>query len=169
MSKQSFGNYMRFLPYENQEIKDKLTEILRRCHYTGIFDAECLIGKDNEIYFLEINFRNSAWGYAYTYGGINSVYYWAKCMLEGPDGMKDCNYRKKPFTAMSELADLSSIAHMPDVSYITWLRQFMECDCPYYYNKNDKLPFYHAMWYKIKTAIKHKILAAIGKYKYSRH
>lgn len=166
MSNQSFGNYMRFIPYENQEVRDKLTNILKRAHYTGLFDAECLIGKEGELYFLEINFRNSAWGYAYTYGGINLPYYWAKCTLEGPSGMNDCHYRKEPFTAMAELADLSTVAHMPDVSYRTWLRQFHQCDCTYIYNATDKRPFYHAIWYKIKTAIKHKIMSFFGKYTY---
>lgn len=158
MSKQSFGNYMRFIPYENQEVKDKITEILKRAHYTGLFDAECLIGKEGELYFLEINFRNSAWSYAYTYGGINLPYYWAKCTLEGPDGMNDCHYRTEPFTAMAELADLSTIAHMPEVSFCTWLKQFHECDCPYYYHPSDKKPFCYAVWHKIKTAFKHKVL-----------
>lgn len=158
MSKQSFGNYMRFIPYENQEVKDKITDILKRSHYTGLFDAECLIGKDGKLYFLEINFRNSAWSYAYTYGGINLPYYWAKCTIEGPDGMNDCQFRKESFTAMAELADLSAIAHMPEVSFRMWLKQFHECNCPYYYHPDDKKPFYHAIWYKIKTAFRHKML-----------
>lgn len=158
MSNKSFGNYMRFIPYEDQGVKDKISEILKRAHYTGIFDAECLIGKDGELYFLEINFRNSAWSYAYTYGGINLPYYWAKCTIEGPDCMNDCHYRKDPFTAMAELADISAVTHMPDVSYRTWFRQFRECDCPYYYHPNDKKPFYYAMWQKIKTAFRHKVL-----------
>ena len=166
MSKQGFGNYMRFIPYENQEVKNKISNILKHAHYTGLFDAECLIGKDGELYFLEINFRNSAWGYAYTYGGINLSYYWAKCTLEGPDGMKDCLYRKEPFTAMAELADLSDTYHMPGMSIRKWIKQFHDCDCTYIYNEHDKKPFFYAIRYKIKTALKHKLMSIFGKYHY---
>lgn len=168
MSNRSFGHYMLMKPYENEEVKEKLAEILRRSHYSGIFDAECLIGKNDELYFLEINFRNSAWSYAHTYAGMNLPYYWAKCTLEGKRGMDDCIMRSQPFTAMAELADLSDVAHMPDVSFHTWWKQFHECECTYIYNEKDKRPFYYAMWYKFKTAIKHKIMAFFGKYSYKK-
>ena len=156
--RQSYGNYMNMLPYENQEVILKIKNIIKECHFSGIFSLECLITEKDELYFLEVNFRNSTWSYAYTFGGINLPFYWAKWTIEGKTNIDECSIRKEPFTAMAELGDLSNVAHMPDVSFRTWFRQFRECDCPYIYNKNDMAPFYHAMWYKFKTAFKHKIL-----------
>ena len=167
MSKKSFGNYMLMKPYNNQEVKEKLAEILRRSHYTGIFDAECLIGKDDELYFLEINFRNSAWSYAHTYGGANLPYLWAKWTLDGKINPDDCHLREKPFTAMGELGDLSYVMHDGQTSLWTWLKQFKACDCTYLYNAQDPWPFYSAIWRKIKIALKHKIQSWFGKYTYT--
>ena len=158
MPKDSFGKYMRMKVYENKDVKDKLAAILRKANYSGIFDAECLIGKNDELYFLEINFRNSAWSYAHTFGGVNLPYYWAKCTLEGISGMDDCVMRKEPFAAMAELADLSDIMHDSDVSLWTWFKQFRACDCTYLYNPKDKMPFYHALWQRAKIAFRHKVL-----------
>ena len=156
--KSSYGNYMNMLPYENIEVIEKIKNIIRGCHFSGIFSLESLIDKDDNLWFLEVNFRNSTWSYAVTYGGLNLPYYWAKWTLEGKMNLSECNIRKKPFTAMAELGDLSDIARMPDISFRTWLKQFKACDCPYYHNKYDKAPFYHAIWYKIKTVFKHKVL-----------
>ena len=156
--KQSYGNYMNMLPYENKEVITKIKNIIKECHFSGIFSLECLITANDELYFLEVNFRNSTWSYAYTFGGLNLPYYWAKWTLDGKINLSDCTIRNEPFTAMAELNDLCDVAHMPDVSFKTWLKQFQECDCPYYYNRNDIAPFHHAMWYKVKTAFKHKVL-----------
>jgi D-aspartate ligase len=154
----SYGCYMNMLPYENEEVIKKIKNIIRGSHFSGIFSLECLIDKDDNLWFLEVNFRNSTWSYAYTFAGINLPYYWAKWSLDGKINHAECTIRKEPFKAMAELGDLSQIAHMPDVSFRTWLKQFHDCECPYIYNKNDIWPFYHAIWYKIKTVFKHKVL-----------
>ena len=164
--KSSYGCYMNMLPYENEEVITKIKNIIRGCHFSGIFSLECLIDKDDNLWFLEVNFRNSTWSYACTYAGINLPYYWAKWTLDGRMNLSECTIRREPFKAMAELGDLSQIAHMPDVSFHTWLKQFHDCECPYTYNAEDPKPFYHAILYKVKTAIKHRTQAIFGKYKY---
>lgn len=168
MSKQSFGNYMLMKQYDNQEVKDKLAKILRRTHYSGIFDAECLIGQNDELYFLEINFRNSGWSYAHTFGGVNLPYLWAKWTSEGKINPHDCALREKPFTAMGELGDLSYVLHSHEISLWTWIKQFRSCECTYLYNAQDPWPFYTAIWRRIKVAIKHKMQSLFGKYTYQQ-
>lgn len=158
MSDGNFGNYMMMKPYENKEVCEKIKNIIKGSHYTGIFDFECLMGKDDELYFLEVNYRNSMWGYAHTYGGMNLPYYWAKWTLEGKIKRNDVTMRKEPFTAMGEIADFVYVMHDPDTSLWTWYKQFRACDCPYIYNKKDPKPFYFAIWNKIKTTLRHKIL-----------
>lgn len=162
----SYGNYMLMKRLVDKETVSKIKKILQGCHYSGIFELESLIDQNDNLRFLEVNFRNSTWSYANTYGGLNLPYYWAKWTLDGKTNINECSIRQEPFTAMAELSDLSDIAHMPDVSFRTWLKQFHACECTYIYNADDKWPFYHAMWHKIITGIKHKILACFGKYKY---
>lgn len=166
VKKNGYANYMLMEPFTNAEVIAKVNKIIRESHFSGICELECLVDKNDKLWFLEVNFRNSTWSYACTYGGLNMPYYWAKWTLEGKMNLDECTIRQEPFTAMAELNDLSDINHMPDVSFKTWLNQFRACECTYVYNENDKGPFYQAIWYKIKTAIKHKILARFGKYKY---
>ena len=48
----------------------KITEMLRKVHYTGMFDMEFnLCG--NKLYFNEINFRSGGPNYAYYLNGVN--------------------------------------------------------------------------------------------------
>ena len=158
MGKQSFGNYMLMKLYENEEMCAKIRNIIKQSHYTGIFDLECIITPDDELFFLEVNYRNSAWSYAHTFGGMNLLYYWAKWTIEGKSNYEECNIRKEPFTAMGEIADFSFVLHDPNTSLWTWYKQFRACDCTYTYNSADPKPFYFAIWHKVKTAFRHKVL-----------
>ena len=74
----SYGCYMVLRPHVKETVYNQINDILREVGYTGIFETEFLIDENDELYFLEVNFRNSTWSYAYTYGGYNMPYLWAK-------------------------------------------------------------------------------------------
>ena len=46
-------------------LKDKIKQIIRKANYTGIFCVEGIIDKNDDLYFLEVNYRYSGWGYAH--------------------------------------------------------------------------------------------------------
>ena len=162
--KKSYGDYMIMKPYDNPIVREKIYNIIRNCHFSGIFSLECLIDKKDDLYFLEVNFRNSTWSYACTYGGLNLPYYWAKCTLERKIDLSECSIRQIPFTAMDEIGDFSQMCHDPNLSFVTWYKQFKTCDCPYIYNKDDMKPFYYAILRKIQTVFEHKVIAKFRKY-----
>lgn len=84
-----YGGYLRFAPANAYKgLISKIQEILKRVGYNGIFEAEFLLGQNDERYFLEINFRNAAFSYAHTYGGVNLPYIWASAAI---DGTFDCS------------------------------------------------------------------------------
>ena len=158
MSKESFGHYMRMKHYENEDVCEKIRKVIKGSHYTGIFDFECLIDINDKLWFLEVNYRNSMWSYAHTFGGMNLPYYWAKWTLEGKINNDEVSLRKEPFTAMGEIADFVYVAHDHHTSLWTWYKQFRACDCTYIYNRKDPKPFYHAIWNKAMMTFCHKIL-----------
>ena len=45
---------------------EKLKEILKEIGYEGIFEIEFLVDENDQLWFCEINFRNSTWSYAST-------------------------------------------------------------------------------------------------------
>ena len=95
-----YGNYMELTPFNNKVVYEQVRRMLAKARFNGIFSVEYLIDKNDELYFLEVNFRNSTWSYAFTYGGVNMPYEWAKATLEGTICINESDVRKTPFTAM---------------------------------------------------------------------
>lgn len=153
----SYGNYMLMKPYTDQVVREKICNILRKCKFSGIFSLECLIDKNDNLYFLEVNFRNSTWSYACTFGGMNLPYLWAKSTLDDTIDLSKQTIRQIPFTAMDEIGDFGSILHDSSISIREWFKQFRMCDCPYIYNVIDMKPFYYAIINKIRKAFNHKV------------
>lgn len=79
--KKIYGPYMVLRPFFDERVMSKVKAILKEVGFTGIFSVVFLIDQDDNLYFLEVNFRNSTWSYAYTRGGYNMPYLWAKATL----------------------------------------------------------------------------------------
>ena len=151
----SFGVYMLMEPHNNPKLVEKVQNILKEVHYSGIFEVEILVDKKGNLYFLEVNFRNSTWSYAYTFGGLNLPYQWAKSTLEGHIDYSSAVVRTKPFTAMSEFEDFGQNLRYKFVSWRKWWSEFRNCDCHYTYNPKDKTPFYYALYHAVIQKFQH--------------
>lgn len=149
----SYGNYMWIKPLLDDDVRNKIQKVLQKANFSGIFEAEFLIDDEGKLYFLEINFRNSTWSYAYTYGGLNLPYQWAKSTLAGSIDYKSANVRQKPFKAMAELNDFSTAVKTKQVSFVKWFFQFLFTDCHYVFNKKDPMPFLYIYIDKIKKKL----------------
>ncbi|RHL06017.1 MULTISPECIES: ATP-grasp domain-containing protein [Bacteroides] len=143
-----YGHYMWIKPYAD-EVKNKIQNILKKTHYSGIFSLECLIDENDHLFFLEVNFRNSTWSYAYTFAGLNLPYQWAKATLEGHIDYNSVQVRTQPFTAMNEMGDLREGVLTKQVGFFKWMKQLKKCDVLYLYNKKDKAPFYYGVLGKV--------------------
>lgn len=140
----SYGHYMKIIPFENLGLKKQIQELFIKTKYNGIFEIEFMKGPHNENYFLEVNFRASTWNYAITVGGGNLPYYWALSTLLGRIPYEDIKMDMNGFTAMVEPDDLiNNVLKSHQIKIMTWFNQLHECKCLYYFNKKDPLPAYY--------------------------
>ena len=147
MTKDSFGNYMYFFPFRDSKLIDKITELIRKTKFSGIFCIEFLVDKQGEHYFLEVNYRNSGWSYFFTYGGFNLPFRWAVSTLENKLYLDDFHPKEK-FNCMDEEADLFDCLHkLNNVSLFQWLKEFHNSDCVLLWNKHDRKPAL-VYWFK---------------------
>lgn len=150
MTDTSYGTYMRFWEFNDQKILDQLKLFFNKVPFTGIVSVEFLIDQNDELYFLEVNFRNSTWNYAYTVAGINLPVIWAESELAGHLVLDEKKQRELPITAMVESADLLEHVVHGKTSLWRWLQDVKNCDCFYFYNKLDKKPFFRRVLAYIK-------------------
>lgn len=140
-SPKSYGAYMWFEQIANEELIKRIKEIIRKSKYTGVFCIEFLIGQDDELYFLEVNYRNSGWSYAFTYGGFNLLYMWAKSTIDNSIIFDKSDLLTNKFTAMSEFEDLQIFRKELGGSIPRWIGDFRKADCKFLYNRQDPMPF----------------------------
>uniref|UniRef100_A0AB33IXV2 ATP-grasp domain-containing protein n=2 Tax=unclassified Prevotella TaxID=2638335 RepID=A0AB33IXV2_9BACT len=151
----SFGNYFYLERNSHPELIDKIQNLIRLTRFNGIFEIEFLVGVDEQLYFLEINFRNSAWIYAYTSCGVNLPYMWAVSTLEGKLNTSSEKITKLPFKSMDELTDFKWSVLSGQVNFFVWLRQLWNVDSVFYYNKKDPKPFFSYLFFRLKGYFQH--------------
>ena len=150
----SYGPYMVLRPFLNEKVMSQVKAILKEVGFTGIFSVEFLIDQDDNLYFLEVNFRNSTWSYAYTCGGYNMPYLWAKATLEGQLDLSPIQPLEE-FTAMVEPVDLmANVIKTHQVSFLQWMKDFRRCKCCYFYGRKDPVPFYHFAFHFVLHLVK---------------
>lgn len=152
-----YGNYMELVPFDNERVNRQVSEILMKSRFNGIFSVEYLIDKNDDLYFLEVNFRNSTWSYAFTYGGVNMPYEWAMAMLEGSISINKDSIRKKPFTAMVEVRDFKDFVLTKKISIRQWVRDLVRTDCLFYWNRKDRKPVYAYLFHLVKRRLTHSV------------
>lgn len=130
---------------KDERIQNALVKMMSEIKFEGIFTIEFLVGEDDELYFIEINFRHSAWGYASTCLGMNLITNWAYGMIKGK--IAEDIYKKIPdnYVAMVELPDFKNRVIKNHMNPIKWLKELKKCSCFYYYNKKDPKPFWSAV------------------------
>lgn len=136
-------------PIQDKELKKKLAEMMEEIGFEGVFDAEFLVSQDDELYFLEINFRNTTWSYSSAVAGYPLAYLWCESMITGKIPEAE-NF--EPFTSMVEPIDYSKRVEGGMCSLPEWLADFKSAKCTYYYDPQDMKP-YEVMcqnWDKLK-------------------
>ncbi len=123
--------YATVAPPQVKEIVEATKKFISGVGYDGIFDIELLRQGDN-YYFVECNFRNGAYGYAFTKAGANLPMIWA-------DRNIGKEYQIKEMTLMNETADMKHIGK--EVSPFKWLSQFCGADIHLTLSKKDVKPF----------------------------
>lgn len=135
-----YSPYMNVFHPPYPEVQQKVADMIRKVGFEGIFSVEFLRDEKDELYFLEINFRNATWSYSSTVAGMDLPYLWAKCMDEGAIP-KDIKVSFEPFTAMVEPIDYGKRVDTGKVTVAEWAKDFKEAKCTYYYNREDMEPY----------------------------
>ena len=152
--KDSYSPYMTVKNLHNERVETSLKNMFKEIQFEGIFEVEFLIDQDDQLYFLEINFRNSTWSYASTIAGMPLPIIWADGMLSSRG--VELAYRKieKPFTAMVEFTDYVERVKRQGYPFFKWLRDFRNAECKYYLGKNDVMPFIACILSIFKSKVK---------------
>ena len=136
----SYGAYMVMHPLDRPEVYEQIKKMIKEIGFDGIFCAEFLIDENDDLYFLEINLRNSGWSYFSTYGGYNMPYLWAKACIEKNIDMNSIKHKQK-IIAMSDLEDYYITVKEQKMSFLSWLKDFFTADCHCFSNWKDPKPF----------------------------
>jgi len=143
----------------DKELMDALSAMLREIGFEGIFSIEFLIDKNQQMHFMEINFRNSTWSYTATKAGMNLPVSWAKGMLEGriPNG----TYRpikEGGIRTLAEFDDFKARVAGKKMNIRDWFKIAREADCLLFFNKEDNKPFWICLFDKFNRIkrIKHR-------------
>lgn len=135
-----YSPYHDVCMFKDKEMEAKLQSMFEEIGFEGIFEVEFLLDKDGTYYFMEINFRASAWNPTCKFAGMPLDYLWVKGMENGyidPADRKDF----EPFTSMSEVIDYGKRVESGMVSLAEWLRDFKDAKCVYIYDKMDRGPW----------------------------
>jgi len=125
--------------------KSMIANMVERTRFSGLFDIELFLHK-GDLYFIEMNFRNGAYGYAYTRFGSNLAYLWA-CACQGWIPKLVNSTKKEEFYLMNEISDFRSIIEKK-ISWYGWVKQFLTADVHMIINRKDMGPF----WFKLFEA-----------------
>jgi len=145
--KDSYGEYAYIEKDSHPELRESIKKLFEKIGYNGIFEMEFLIDKNGKTYFLEINFRSSAWIYAFNKCGVNFPYMFALSSLQGEIDNSAENVKKLPFSLMYSVTDFKLNVLTKKVSLWQWLREFFTVDCLFYLNWRDMKPF----WMKVRS------------------
>lgn len=149
----SFGNSIYFFEPKDEKLCEKVRELMAKTRYNGIFSIDLLIGKDGNTYFLEVNFRNSAWSYPSTCAGVNLPVLWAKSVLNNKLDVDNVLIKKLPYSAIADLDELSHAFHQGLFKTLKVLKKIWESKSCVIWNRKDLRPF----WNRVSGFIKRRI------------
>ena len=138
-----YGNYMRMTAFERFELYKQVQKVIEKTGFNGVFSVEFLIDKNDKLWFLEVNFRYSTWGYAFTYGGVNLPVEWAISTISSTIDPRSISPRKSSFTAMVEPMEFRLFVLSGKMKLSQFIKNWRKTDCYFFYQKNDPLPFYY--------------------------
>lgn len=140
-----YSPYMTVKNFDDKLIGGALEQMMQEIGFEGIYSIEFLIDQDDQMYFSEINFRNSTWSYASTCAGMNLPVLWAQTMLSGELPIDARKEIIGDFKAMVEPIDYAKRVKTNKISVGEWLKDFKEAKCGYYFSGGDPEPFYECV------------------------
>ena len=128
------------------ETVERSKQYIKDCGYSGLFSIEFIRSKNDEVYFLEINFRNDGNAWCVTAAGVNLPAIWIKAN-SGMDYREEL-HEVKSITVMPEFQDFKLVLQRK-VKLGQWLKDVRRTDAFLDWNKKDKKPFFRFILNKI--------------------
>ena len=146
--KDKYSPFWKISNVDDKDFIEKATGMLSEIGFEGIFEFEFMVGPDGELYFLEINLRNTVLGWATAVAGMPSATLWCESMIQGK--IVDGCYKKVPegFTAMAECFDFDARVRAGLISCREWIKEYKAVNAKLYRGRNDVVPFLAFLWYK---------------------
>lgn len=87
---------------EYQELIDSILKFIETLNFNGLYDVDLIETTDGKMYFVELNMRFGASGYAFTECGVNLPGMFADYMIKGKKLDLDCKVEETGKTFVSE-------------------------------------------------------------------
>lgn len=134
---------------------DAIRDLIESIKYEGIFSVE-LIYSEGKYYFLEVNLRNDAMAYIYSYAGANYPYLWVQYAQDRlPKGFESSVRIKSPIYMMQE-SDLYTMLE-GRFSFWRWIRDFFRTNVFQVLDVADIKPFLYIMRVHVIQVLKRPI------------
>lgn len=141
-----FLEYNAIDPFYDRTVKNAKAYV-KDCQYSGLFSIEFLRGKDDKVWFLEINFRNDGNAISVTEAGVNLPLIWVKAN-RGEDYKNEIRKPRK-VVVMPEFQDMKLVMQRK-VGFWQWLKDWKRTDVFMEYASDDKRPFFQYIIDKIR-------------------
>lgn len=139
----AYGSFGYFELYnEKSEIRKSIINLLKFVKYSGIFEVEFLVDKKGTLFFLEINFRDTMWNYAFTTMGINLNKIWAESEIIHRLCIEGVDVKNPHVNFMNEFTDYSRYVKTHKIKFREWYKDFKSSEVLLIWNKNDIWPFF---------------------------
>lgn len=127
---------------EEQKLIDDILKFIGTLNFEGLYDVDLIQTKDGKMYFVELNMRFGASGYAVTQCGVNLPAMFADYMIFHKPIDLNCKVKETGKTFISEKVMVDEYIK----SFITWpeLKEKMNAvDIHFIKNEEDMKPYQH--------------------------
>lgn len=132
---------MEIRNFENSDLNKKMQSMFSEIGYEGIFSAEFMIDQNENLWFLEINFRNSTWSYASSKLRMNLPLLWAEGMVKGHISNNEIKPIPEHYIALAEVGDFSQrVRKHKMISVPKWFLGVLKADCRFIWSWRDFKP-----------------------------
>ena len=151
-----YGYYNTFRKCKDDDIYRKCISMMEEIGYDGLFDIEFLLGDDNVLYFMEINFRVDGAIYKVA-EGVNLPDAWISLAdVDKKDLPDNLTTKKDRFTGITEIHDFKTSVMTGQANPLKWLWQLCTADRRMTLNFHDPKPLFLRMSYFFKNRFRKK-------------
>lgn len=145
-----YGHYNRFVKVKKDDFYQRIVDMMKETQYEGLFDVEFLLGQDDVMYFMEVNFRTDGEVYKLC-EGVNLPAEWVRLAKLRNDELPEyLNTKKASFVGITEIDDFRHSVMSGEVNIFKWIWQFITADRRMLFNLKDPMPFFVKLWQPIK-------------------